>query len=143
MISYARELRTALDEANGDVDLWTARQGVELRRMKLKHDTMAITVSTLFGPQIILRKGLSRKAEIASVAHELCHDRFHADCVAYRDMERQAIERNERQAEMFAGLVVFPSIEEYETHEAFRAGNSRLPENLIAARLEFRERYGW
>jgi Zn-dependent peptidase ImmA (M78 family) len=142
IIDYADELRRALEAANGDVDLWCANMGVELRRMKLKHDAMALSIRTLFGHQIILRKGLSKKAQVASVAHELCHERFHADCVAYRDLRDAMIERNERQADLFAGLVLFPTLTEYETQEAFVRTCGVKPE-IAQARIEFFERYGW
>jgi len=142
MIEKALALRASLDEVRGDVFDWCSGMGYELRHARIKFGAKSVLLKTLFGTIIGVKRGLPYKEEIASIAHEICHDEFHSSCIAYRELKRVMIEREEGQAEMFASLVVFPSLTEYETADEF-IRTCGVSHTLAEMRLKFFEKYGW
>lgn len=142
MIERATVIRTALDAVNGDVDRWVESLGYEFHRVKLRYGAYSVLIKTLFGTEIRVKPGLSHNEEIGSIAHEICHDLFHPDCISYRILSRVQIERDEGQAEMFASIVVFPSLKEFETIDQF-CRTCRVTKTLAEMRIAFFEKYGW
>jgi Zn-dependent peptidase ImmA (M78 family) len=143
-IEKAFEVRAMLDQVNHNIDLWAESLGYELRRSPrmLRRGAKSVLLKTLFGDIIGIKTGMSHKEEVASIAHEICHDLFHASCIAYRVLREVEINKDEAEAETFASLVVFPSLTDYETADEFRrtCGTSST---LAEQRLKFFERHGW
>lgn len=143
-IEKALEVRVSLELANLNIDVWCESLGYELRRSArlLRRGAKSVLLKTLFGDIIGIKTGQSHREEIASVAHEICHDLFHASCIAYRVLSDVAINRDEAEAEMFASIVVFPSLAEYETAEEF-LNTCGCSSTLAEMRLKFFELHGW
>lgn len=138
--NYAKYVSRILhNECALDPDRWALRLGYHLYRSDLL-DTN--TLAVLRSGRMYLRPGLGRFEEILAIAHEHCHDKFHPECIAYRDLDLFQIDREEAQANTFATLCLYPSLEEFDTEDEFRA-QSVMSERLTELRLAFKRKHGW
>jgi hypothetical protein len=141
-IEKALELRERLDFLWGDIELWAAKLGYDVVQRRLKQNAFAVLVRTLFSVEIRVRPKQRYKELMASVAHEICHDLYHTGAVTYRQPKSIQYSIEEGQAEMFASLVVFPSLKDYETVDEFYR-TCGVSSTLAEMRIAFFEKYGW
>lgn len=115
-VARAKELRKLLEACKFDLEVFTDSLG-----FGLSFSNVIDRPALLDNDVVILKKGLSKSEQVLSVAHELCHHYFHAHCNAHRDLPVHQWSKNEGQAEMFAAVIMWPTLIEFESEEAFMA----------------------
>jgi Zn-dependent peptidase ImmA (M78 family) len=104
---FAKKVFRDLLKANKSVDSWVKSSGFNFYRLNLPSKISgAFLGSFLDSPTIILNEGLSWLEEVATVAHEFCHAKFHKSCIAYRDLSKEEYQRDETNAELFSIFVI-------------------------------------
>lgn len=96
--------KNLLDECKRDPERWCAKLGIELIR------TNGMLVPpircVIFGQKIFIAKGLTSDEEIWFIAHEYAHMVFHAATTAYKHLDVLRINRDEREANAFADMIL-------------------------------------
>lgn len=96
-------IRNIIQECNGDTELLCARLGFDL----IRNDELLSTPVQcyLHDKTIVLRKGMTRREEINAIGHECAHYLFHASTTAWQTLDRFRIQRDEREADLFAASI--------------------------------------
>jgi hypothetical protein len=119
-LEFADEVRKFLELAHHNIYVWCDFLGYELidRDFHCKNGT-GIFIRTKKKAYIGIRKDLPYKQKIVCIAHEMFHDRFHPECIAFRVMNTVQTNINEGKAELFGTLVLYPSLTDFESEEDF------------------------
>lgn len=138
----AIERRELLDQLKLDHEIWCEKLNYTLRRRRLQYGAKSVLIKTLFDTMIILGPKQRKNQELECIGHEICHDLFHADCFAYRDIHKLQISKEEQQAEMFSSLICLPDISQFETEDQLLM-TSGFSESIVRLRIHFKNKYGW
>ena len=98
-------LKMLLVESGNDLDVWCEKLGFDLKRVSDKVLVKPI-VASFRGKRIYIVKGLLREEQVEAIAHEYCHSKYHADCIAYREQHPFSAGRDEGHAIAFAEAVL-------------------------------------
>lgn len=119
-LEFAHETRSFFELAKENIYLWCDFLGYELHeRTFLKADSTGIFIRTPKKKYIGINHLLPYKQKVVCIAHEMFHDRFHPECVAFRDMSTLQTNINEGKAELFATLILYPTLESFESEDDF------------------------
>jgi hypothetical protein len=139
MVDYARYAGKALHEQFRMLpDPWAKWLGYDVYRTR---DLEKPVLGALKNGRMYLRDGMGQVDEIIAIGHEDAHNRFHPECVAYRELELFQIEKQETQANGIAVIEVYPSLDEFESDDQFRA-ESIMPASFTELRLAIRRKHG-
>lgn len=141
-VDFAREARKYLELSRFNIYSWCDFMGYELRdRDFFSPDGTGMIIRTPKRAYIGIKRTMPYKEKIVSIAHEVFHDKFHASCVAFRMLNSWQVDINEGKAELFATLVMYPTMEGFETEQDF-ISNSGLPYTSAEIRLNYFRRTG-
>jgi Zn-dependent peptidase ImmA (M78 family) len=141
-LDYAKQARQYLELAKHNIYVWCDFLGYELQeRDFLTDDGTGIFLRTKKKAYIGINKKLPYKQKIVSIAHEMFHDHFHPECVAFRIMGSMQIDINEGKAELFGTLVLYPSLQDFETEDDF-IRDCGLQDESAVIRLNYFRRTG-
>lgn len=119
-LDFARDTRNFFELAKENIYLWCDFLGYELReRVFYDPESTGIFIRTPKKKYIGINKNLPYKQKIVCIAHEMFHDRFHPECVAFREMSTLQTNINEGKAELFATLILYPTLESFESEDDF------------------------
>jgi Zn-dependent peptidase ImmA (M78 family) len=131
-------VRDLLNSFDNDVDRTVDHYGLIVTDT---HSEMGHTDAAIIGNVIFVRKNITPLYRNICVLHELAHHLIHAKCIGYRIEDKVLVSRDEREAETFAALVLFPSLKDYETEKQFKQ-ESLLPPRTARARINYWKRTG-
>lgn len=97
--------------------------------------------AVLYGSTIVVRKGIDPFKEKLYIYHEMGHHYLHSLCIGYYQTDKIMVIKQEKEAETFATLILFPSMERIETEKDFIM-TSGLPEKSAKLRINFWKRTG-
>lgn len=133
--------RPALEKSKFIPDRFAKRLGYKLVRKRLESDVAARLVRNLTETVIELQTGMKRLHELACIAHEDLHFHFHPAYESFRMQDGLMESKEEGQAEMYAGIVLVPSLEGFYTEDEFLM-TCGLPATVAFMRLQFFKKYG-
>lgn len=141
-LDFSREARKLLELANYNIYAWCDLMGYELHDRDFHSpDGTGMFIRTPKKAYIGIKRTLPYKQKIVSIGHEVFHDKFHPACVAFRIMDTWQVDINEGKAELFGTLVLYPTLEEFETEEGF-ISDCGLDETSAQIRLNYFRKTG-
>ncbi len=90
---------------------------------------------------IIVVRDEDASKENLRILHELGHVFLHSMCIGFYQMDDVVVRKKEREAQTFATLVLFPSLDNFETEKEFIL-RSGLPEQTAKLRINFFRKTG-
>lgn len=125
-------------EKHNDLERFIESEGLHLRYVDfLPDDVQAAFYESL----IVVKKNSSPLIERLYILHELGHFFLHSMCIGYYQTDMIRVIKQEKEAEIFATLVLFPSLEKIETEKDFIM-KSGLPEQTAKLRINFFRKTG-
>lgn len=141
-LAFVIEARKFLELANFKIYVWCDLMGYELWEEDFRDmNTNAIFIRTNKKAVICLNRRLLYKRKILNIAHEIFHDRFHPDCIAFRVLTDEQIGKDEGQAHLFSALILYPELTDFETEEDFLQ-ESGLPTETAEIRINYYRKTG-
>lgn len=141
-LAYVKEARKYLELSAFKIHVWCDLLGYELREEDFRDSgTQAFFIKTSKKALIIVNKRSMYKRKILNIAHEIFHDKFHPDCIAFRVLTDAQINKDEGQAHLFAALLLFPDLTGFETEEQFML-ESGLPTETAEVRINYYRKTG-
>lgn len=136
-LDRAKVLHRSLIESRGDIDKWV--RAIGYKALVRVSDLPDYTRAALFNGTAYIRDNTGWYDQVFAIAHEDTHRLFHAECVAYQDLDLFQIEKDETQADLVGMLVLYPSLEGFETEEEF-IRTCPLGEYLARLRVKYHHR---
>lgn len=124
-------------EKIGDLERFIESIGLRLERVESLQGAEAALLNDMI---VVVRNG-NPFIERLRVLHELGHHYLHSLCIGYYQTDKIMVIKQEREAETFAALILFPSLEKIETEKEFII-TSGLPEKTAKLRINFWRRTG-
>jgi Zn-dependent peptidase ImmA (M78 family) len=119
-LEYAKETRKYFELAKENIYIWCDFLGYELREREFySQQSTGIFIRTPKKKYIGINSKLPYKQKIVAIAHEMFHDKFHPECVAFRVMGDLLTNINEGKAELFATLILYPTLESFDSEDDF------------------------
>ncbi len=141
-LAFVKEARKFLELAGFKIHVWCDLLGYELWEDDFSDvKGEAIFLKTSNRRIIMLNRRMLYKRKILAIAHEVFHDKFHPDCIAFRVLTDQQINKDEGQAHLFAALVLYPELKEFGTEEQF-IYESGLPIETAEVRINYFKKTG-
>lgn len=133
----AKIVLRALEKNGNDLERVIESEGMKLERV----DSLTHGVAAIYGDMIIVKKDENPFVEKLRILHELGHVYLHSMCIGYYQLDDVVVRKKEREAQTFATLVLFPSIDTFETERDFIL-QSGLPPKTAKLRINFFRRTG-
>lgn len=127
-----------MEKFGNDLERFVENEGLIIRRVDFLPEH---TDAALYHDMIALKKNETPLMEKLYILHELGHHFLHSLCIGYYQSDLISILKFEKEAETFAALVLFPSIESFETEQDF-INQCGLPPKTAKLRINFFRRNG-
>ncbi len=138
ILEAAKSALRGIEKCGGDLERFLEGEGLHLQHVDfLPSDVEA----ALYHDIIIVRKGEDPFREKLFVLHELGHFYLHSLCIGYYQSDLISVVKFEKEAETFASLILFPTIDAFETEKDFMM-QSKLPPKTAKLRINFFRKTG-
>lgn len=126
-----------LEKNNNDLERFIESEGMRLEMVNsLRHG-----LATIRGDMIYVVKDESPIIEKLRTLHELGHVFLHSMCIGYYQTDLIRVIKEEREAQTFATLVLYPSIDNYNMEKDFIA-ECGMPLDTAKLRINFFRKTG-
>ena len=137
ILEAAKTALRGIEKHGGDLERFIESEGMILERV----DSLPHGVATIYGEMIIVVKNENPSVEKLRILHELGHVFLHSMCIGFYQMDDFIVKKKEREAQTFASLILFPTIDNFETEQDF-IQQSGLPPKTARLRINFFRRTG-